>query len=243
MLLSTRQRDSLHDMLTAPSAIAFDLDGTLVDSVADLAASVNHVRRDHGLDALALETIRGYVGDGARMLVRRSLAELGPRLEPSFEEAFAVFLSHYGEHCLDRTRPYPGVPETLRALTPLPLAVVSNKPQPFTDRVVKGLGLDRFLRVVVGARSGVPVKPAPDLLRAAFEAMDVDPRLGWMVGDSLNDIRVARAAGCGVVAVGYGLVAPAILAAECPDALIPRFALLLDLVRGRREESGPPGGG
>jgi phosphoglycolate phosphatase len=216
-------------MLCVPTAMAFDLDGTLVDSVADLAASVNHTRSHFGLDDLPLDIVRTYVGDGAAKLLRRSLSTLGDALEPVFEEAVATFRAHYGAHCLDRTRPYPGVVETLAVLSDLPLAVVSNKPQPFCDRVVQGLGLDRHIRVVVGARPPIPVKPAPDLLRIAFDALHVDPAGAWMVGDSPNDIRGGRAAGCATIAATYGLVSMDRLATEHPDALVHRFSDLLDL--------------
>jgi phosphoglycolate phosphatase len=227
-------------MLAPPQAIAFDLDGTLVDSVADLAASVNHVRASFGLSEHSLGTIRGFVGDGARKLLERSLRELDSELEASFPEAFRRFRAHYGEHCLDRTRPYPGVVETLEALAHVPLAVVSNKPQPFTDKVVAGLGLDEYIRVTVGARPDVPVKPAPDLLMLALSDLEVDPRQAWMVGDSPNDIRVARAAGSVAIAVGYGLVPPEALAAEHPDALLSRFDELRGLLGGPGEEAHRP---
>jgi phosphoglycolate phosphatase len=221
-------------MLFVPAAMAFDLDGTLVDSVADLAASVNHTRSYFGLEALPLDVVRTYVGDGAAMLLRRSLSTLGDRLEPVFEEAVTTFRTHYGAHCLDRTRPYPGVLETLAALSDLPLVVVSNKPQPFCDRVVEGLGLDRYVRGVVGARPGVPVKPAPDMLRIGFDAVHVDPAGAWMIGDSPNDIRGGRAAGCATIAATYGLVPIDRLAPEHPDVLLHRFCDLLDLRDGAR---------
>jgi phosphoglycolate phosphatase len=214
--------------MSRPAAILFDMDGTLVDSVADLAASLNHVRRLHGAAEHTEASVRGFVGDGAWRLVERGVADLGLPVDA----ALAEFRAHYAVHCLDRTRPYPGVQAMLDGLRGHACAVVSNKPQAFCERIVAGLGWSDRFAVIVGARPGVQVKPAADLLRVVAGELEVPLASCWMVGDSPNDLRAARAAGCTAVAVGWGLVSADLLRAERPDHWLEHPSALLLLVRG-----------
>jgi phosphoglycolate phosphatase len=214
--------------LSAPQAICFDLDGTLIDSVADLASSANWTRRHYGLHELPAAQVSRYIGDGARKLIERTLQDLGDALD--VEEALSVFRTHYLEHCLERTRCYPGVPETLERLRGIPLAIVTNKPQPMADKIADGLGLRSFLGAVVGARPGIPVKPEPALVQLALAQLHRSARGAWMVGDSRNDVGVGRRLGMGVVAVGYCLTSVEDLRPLEPDALIDRFEQLLEFL-------------
>ena len=136
--------------------VIFDLDGTLVDSVADISASANYVRQAAGLPALPVEELARYVGDGAARLMQRAMAgryDAPRRLEGiDLDRVLAEFRAHYHEHCLVQTKPYPGVVETLAALRPLPMAIVSNKPEPMCVTIARGLGLSDSLMAVVGAR-------------------------------------------------------------------------------------------
>lgn len=214
--------------LPGPDCLLFDLDGTLVDSVTDISRSANHVRRSLGMGPLAESELAGYVGDGATMLMRRALA--GRHDEPELpagvdlREQIRKFRAHYHEHCLEHTRPYPGVIETLRALAPLPMAIVSNKPEAMCEKIAAGLGMTAWLGAVVGAQPDVPVKPDPALLGVALERLGVAPGPGvWMVGDSPNDILAARALGLGAIAVSWGLSDPATLAGYAPDRMLTRF--------------------
>ena len=209
--------------------LLFDLDGTLIDSVADLTASANHTRAHYGLGAVSEEVIAGFVGDGARKLLVRTLREAGG--EVSVDEALQVFRGHYLDHCLDRTEPFVGIPELLLRLAPRALAIVSNKPQPMCDRIADGLGWREHFRVVVGARPGVAVKPDPALLALACEEMGVTRSSEvWMVGDSPNDVRSGRALGATTVAVGYGLTAPETLRRAEPDHYVDSVADLAALL-------------
>lgn len=211
-------------------ALLFDLDGTLVDSVADLTVSANHTRAHFGLPALSEEMIAGFVGDGARKLLVRTLREAGSELP--VDEALRVFREHYLEHCLDRTKPFAGIAELLSRLTPRQLAIVSNKPQPMCDRIAEGLGWRERFSVIVGARPGLPVKPDPALLVLACEAMGLPPFSEvWMVGDSLNDVRAGRALGATTVAVGYGLTASKTLQGSEPDHYVDSVAELAELLQ------------
>jgi phosphoglycolate phosphatase len=216
--------------LTAPTALLFDLDGTLVDSVADLAASANFVRAQRGGQPLSEDVVREFVGDGAKILMERVVADLD--LDPAI--ALREFRAHYGEHCTEQTVPYPGVSSALGTLPGIRCAVVSNKPQDFTDRVVDGLDLRQFFAVVVGARTKTPVKPHPALLEIAMAELKVEPKDCWMVGDSPNDLLAARAAGCAAIGVSYGLKDRASLEEQKPDALLDDFPSLMPLL----EEAG-----
>ena len=148
-----------------------------------------------------------------------------------FCEQLGKFRAHYHYHCLERTRPYPRVLEGLVALAPRPMAIVSNKPEPMCVTIVEGLGMQRWLRTVVGARPDVPVKPDPALLRIALDCLGIDepdPAV-WMVGDSPNDVRAARALGLTAVAVDWGLTPLERLEAVEPDAVVSSFDELVEL--------------
>jgi phosphoglycolate phosphatase len=232
--------------LPPPQAILFDLDGTLIDSVQDLALSANHVRAHYGLAPLSTDRVRSYIGDGARKLVQRTLGDDDPRVD----EALRLFRAHYAEHLLDHTQPYPGVVEALVALAAwagwpgragrpgrarpagLRMAVVSNKPQEMCDAILRGLGMARHFAVVVGARPQVPVKPAPDLVVLALREMGVEPRQAWVVGDSPNDIGAGNAAGCVTIGLTSGLCSPEAVAAAGPDVLLQELGELPRLLQG-----------
>ncbi len=215
-----------------PRVLLFDLDGTLVDSIDDLTASANHTRASYGLPPLDRQTVRSYVGDGARKLLERTFGDAAASID--LDDALRRFREHYLQHCLDETRPYPGVLQSLRALRTIPRALVSNKPQPMCERIVAGLGLAEELEAVVGARPGVPVKPDPSLLRIALGALGneepVDASV-WMVGDSANDVLAARALGATAVAVGWGLTPVAALEERAPDLLLEHIDQLVACVR------------
>ena len=213
---------------TAPRAICFDLDGTLVDSVADLTVACNLMLAERGLAPLREETVRGYIGDGARMLVARALSESPAEVDG----ALLRFRDFYAEHLLDHTSTYPGVEATLAILHErgIRMGVVSNKPHEFSATVVEGLRLKKYFDSIVGARRGVAVKPAPDLLRLALSQLRVDASQAWMVGDSKNDIGAARAAGCVTIALSYGIGRLDDLRAANPDILLDSFAELIELL-------------
>lgn len=223
--------------LTPPRCILFDLDGTLVESLADISASANYVRESLGMEALSEAELTGFVGDGAVMLIRRALS--GRRDAPkefeslNFRAELRKFRSHYHEHCLENTKPFDQVMETLAALMPMPMAIVSNKPEPMCKTIADGLGLMPYLGAVVGARSDVPVKPDPALLIAALEELGVDRKDDgsvWMVGDSGNDVLGGRAIGATTIGVRWGLVDPEKLELFEPDAMLSSFAELLELI-------------
>ena len=187
-------------------AVLLDLDGTLVDSRADLATGVNLTRRDLGLGPLPPALIASHVGDGVRQLLTRSLPECPERLE----EALGLNHRHYCDHLLEATRLYPG---TLEALTLLGaqgwrLAVVTNKPRAFTDLILDGLGVTPHLTAVVGGGDSPALKPDPQPLRMALEACGARPEASWMVGDHHTDLEAGRRAGLRRCFCRYGFGEP-----------------------------------
>ncbi|MEZ4389106.1 MAG: HAD-IA family hydrolase [Candidatus Krumholzibacteriia bacterium] len=223
---------------SAPVGILFDLDGTLVDSRADLAAAANAVRRAWGRPPLSDPVVAGYVGDGARALLTRVLTHVddpaSPPASPGAEvldRAYEVFREHYAAHLLDRTVLYPGIADLLAALAGRSLLVVTNKPREFTLPILAGLGvLDRFAAVVAGD-DVVRRKPNPDHLRAAIEAVGLPVGSCVMVGDSPNDVVAARKLGMASVAVTWGLVAAATLRAAGPDQVATTVPELADALQ------------
>lgn len=189
-----------------PRLAILDLDGTLVDSVDDLAASVNHALAAVGLPPRSLDEVRGFVGEGARVLVERAVAPHADRVEP----ALSAWRAHYEAHCLDRTRLYPGIAAALEGAGRV-LAVHTNKPGTLARKILAGLGvLERFAVVIGGDEA--PRKPDPAgvwLVLARTGAAAVNT---VFVGDSRVDAATARAAGVSLVAVTWGLGSRAALA-------------------------------
>lgn len=187
-------------------AILFDLDGTLIDSRADLAKAVNLTRADLGLHALEPERIVAFVGEGVRRLLTRALPECPERLEEALEHNH----QHYSAHLLDETRLYPGVAEALGRLKTrgFRLAVVTNKPRPFTDLILDGLGLSGYLSAVVGGGDCPRLKPDPAPLFLALKQARGEAQASWMVGDHFTDLEAGRRAGLATCYCRYGFGDP-----------------------------------
>jgi phosphoglycolate phosphatase len=187
------------------NALVFDLDGTLVDSLPDLAATLAVTLGEVGAPALPRETVRGMIGDGTTALVARALAasNLPARL---LNECLARFLTLYEAAPASLSRPYPGVLATLRALQAAGrrLAVCTNKPQRATLAVLRGLGLDGFFAAVVGGDVLAVKKPDPAHLLAALDGIGATPGDAIMIGDNEHDVAMAKAAGVPVILVRYG---------------------------------------
>lgn len=183
----------------------FDLDGTLLDTLGDLATSVNYALRVHGMPEHSLEAVRRFVGNGVRLLMERAVP--GGAGNPCFEEAFATFREHYMEHSLDTTRPYEGIPETLAALKAggCRIAVVSNKMMAATEALCRHFFPDT-VEVAIGEHEaeGIRRKPAPDTVYEALRRLGVAKDGAVYVGDSDVDILTARHASLPCVSVLWG---------------------------------------
>lgn len=206
--------------------LIFDLDGTLLDSLPDITDATNQVRDNFGLARLGLDEVRKLMGQGARSLVERALP--GAPAE-EVERGLALFLSYNLAHIADKTRPYPGVFETLEALEGLgiPLCVLSNKNVALCREVLERFGLVRFFPAVFGADSFPFRKPSPEPVLALLREYGVAAKECTLVGDSIND--VAAGGGAGVVTVGcsYGYGDLSELAGA--DYLVQDFPSLLEL--------------
>ncbi|HEX7970545.1 MAG TPA: phosphoglycolate phosphatase [Stellaceae bacterium] len=208
------------------AALLFDLDGTLVDSVPDLAAAVNKLLAELGRPALSEARIAAMVGDGVAKLVERALAASDAGGVP-LHAALDRFLALYETDPTRLTRPSPGVTTVLAELGAAGwrLGVCTNKPERATRAVLGGLGLDRFFGVVLGGDSLAARKPDPAPLLTALERLGSAPADAAMIGDHRNDVMAARAAGMPAIFAHYGYGA-ATLAGEAPDAVIDSFAAL-----------------
>jgi phosphoglycolate phosphatase len=184
--------------------IAFDLDGTLVDSRRDLADSANQLVAELGGQPLAQDDVVGMVGEGASVLVRRALeaAQL-----PDSPAALSRFLTIYDERLLNTTLLYPGAREVVEtARGSARVAVLTNKPLPHTERLLEGLGIRALFDDVIGGDGPYARKPSPDGLRALMSAAGAGAATTLMVGDSMVDCQTAVNAGvqCCVVTWGFG---------------------------------------
>lgn len=207
--------------------VVFDLDGTLIDSSRDLATAVNRAlqRVASGSPHLPEDTIRSFIGSGARVLIMRSLAFAG--LAYPVEEVLPVFLEAYRDGLLDTTALYPGTVDALERLRDRRLGVLTNKPGDMSRTILEGLGVaDRFFRIY-GAGDLDARKPDPAGLRRIAEEAGVDPRAAVMVGDSGIDVRTGRAAGALTAGVTYGFHS-ASFREDPPDLLVSSLTELAD---------------
>ena len=216
-------------------AVLFDLDGTLVDSVPDLAHAVNAVLSDYGRATVNVNAVRQWVGNGADRLLERAFtgdfhgclpaAELD-RIRPQF-------MRYYDQGLCVGSQLYPGVVDGVKAVYALGLAVgcVTNKPSRFARPLLEQLDIAAYFTAIVGGDDAPQKKPHPAPLLLAAERLRVAPAQCLMVGDSQHDVAAARAAGCPVIAVPYGYNHGEDIRAAQPDGVIDSLAQLAALLR------------
>lgn len=204
------------------SILIFDLDGTLIDSRADLALAINLMRADFGLPPFSLDTVVSMVGDGIQRLMTRALHDLHTPWE--METAVAAMRRHYQDHLLDETKLYPHVAETLAILkNNWRLAVATNKTTSEAKKICQQLGIADLLDTIVGGSCCQHLKPHPGLLLRAIELTGSSAAGSWMIGDHRTDLGAAQAAGVRGCFCSYGFGVQDNLRA---DAVIPCFAAL-----------------
>lgn len=212
------------------TALLFDLDGTLVDSVPDLTAAVNIMLNQLGLPAREESQVRTWVGNGVDNLIRRALSNsMAGHADPAlFASAKPLYKRAYAEHISVYSTVYPGVIEGLQALKTagLPMACVTNKSAEFAQPLLERLDIAHFFKVVVGGECVPNPKPAPDALLLCAQRLDAPISQSLMVGDSLNDVGAARNAGCPVVCVPYGYNHGHDIHEAQPDGVIDSIAEL-----------------
>ena len=185
------------------STYIFDLDGTLIDSIGDLASSCNYALRKYGMGEYSVDEVRMMVGNGVKKLMDRATPD--GLANPLFDEVYACFRQHYMVHNLDTTRPYPGITETLAALKGRGknLAVVSNKFYAATQELVTHFFGD-LIHVAIGEREDIRKKPAPDTVMEAMRQLGVGADECVYIGDSDVDIDTARNSGMPCISVLWG---------------------------------------
>jgi phosphoglycolate phosphatase len=217
-------------------AVGFDLDGTLIDTLPDLAVAINAMLGQLGHSPLAEDRIRTLVGDGAEPLVERALmaGRQAGTGDASMTEALAVFKALYSDQLFRKSRVYPGVLSTLRVLAGAGLALccITNKDGALAQPLMQAAGLAHHLAFTLGPATPEERKPSPALLLRACTRLGVTPQQMLYVGDSATDMEAAHAAGCGAIAVSYGYDERIRNGAGNPDAVIASFSELDRLPAG-----------
>ena len=209
----------------------FDLDGTLLDTLQDLANAVNYALRRHGMPEHSIDDVRRFVGNGVRLLMERAVPNGAGN--PQFEAAFATFRQYYMEHSLDTTRPYDGIPELLRALKQrgCRLAVVSNKMMAATQELCAHFFPEIEVAIGEHEAEGIRKKPAPDTVCEALRQLGCDKQGAVYVGDSDVDIMTARNSGLPCVSVLWGFRDRQFLTAHGATTFVSHPSELLGLLR------------
>ncbi|MCG8673209.1 MAG: phosphoglycolate phosphatase [Pseudomonadales bacterium] len=218
-----------------PALVAFDLDGTLVDSVPDIAMAVDQMLAALGRPAAGEGAVRHWVGNGAEILVKRALANtvdesaVAAVSDAQMEEAFPLFKEFYHRCNGKDTKLYDGVEACLKGLFDLkiPLVVVTNKPKVFTDPLLKALAVDHYFAEVIGGDCFPEKKPSPMALNHLVELFQVEPSQCVMVGDSKHDVGAARAAGYKALCVSYGYNHGEPISNANPDLVVDRLDVLV----------------
>jgi 2-phosphoglycolate phosphatase len=206
----------MHTPASNPRAVIFDFDGTLADSYAAIAASVNHVRAMHGMPPLPLEDVTRYVGRGAIYLLEHTVGT------GYLEVDLARYKEHHPTVMVSLTRLLPGAADALAVLRRggRRTGICSNKPRDFTVKLLDALGIAQDVEAVVGPEDAPRPKPAPEMLRVAMARLGVQPDEVLYVGDMVVDIETARAAGTAVWSVPTGSETRAALEEAKPDRLL-----------------------
>lgn len=205
----------------------FDLDGTLLSTLDDLAASTNYALRSNGMPEHSVDDVRRFVGNGVRLLMERAVP--GGAANPKFDAAFTAFKQHYLEHSLDSTKPYPGVLAMLAELKARGkrMAVVSNKFYAATQELCRHFFGDS-IEVAIGEREGIRKKPAPDTVEEALRQLGVGKEGAVYVGDSDVDVATARNSGLPCISVLWGFRDKDFLIEHGAETFISSPAELLD---------------
>lgn len=238
------QSNSQKNPLTAPplahiQLVLFDLDGTLIDSLPQLWQAVNQMLTELGHESVVLDIVRGWVGNGADILVTRALSAALQR-EPNADEQAqgrAAFDRAYGALAEQEVALYQGVKATLQQLIAAgkTLALVTNKPSPFVPGILESTGLAPYFSAVLGGDCLAQKKPDPAPLLHICQQLDIAPQHSLMVGDSENDVLAAQRANIAVVGLTYGYNYGRPIADSQPDWVLSEFPSLLDLLLSQKD--------
>ncbi|MDT3336384.1 phosphoglycolate phosphatase [Shewanella sp. SP1S1-7] len=216
-------------------AIAFDLDGTLIDSVPDLTVATQEALAELGLKSCSEAQVRTWVGNGAEMLMRRAMTHaLGSDVEQTvLDAAMPIFMHHYQENLEKHSALYADVHQVLQTLfdAGFKLAVVTNKPYRFTLPLLNAFGINDFFSLVLGGDTLAKMKPDPLPLQHLLHEWQLDKEALLMVGDSKNDILAAKAAGIASIGLTYGYNYGEDIGLSGPDAVCEQFSEILNWVK------------
>jgi len=182
--------------------LIFDLDGTLVDSSADIAKAINHAFGSYGVSEVSVAETVTLIGEGLTRLIEKVIERKAPGLDP--RALVARFLEYYSSYVADESRPYPGAEKVLKALSGYKKAIVSNKTEGLSIKVLEALDLLKYFDCVLGGDSLPEKKPSPAPILNVLSRFDIRPEEGLIIGDSIYDIEAGRAAGVKTVAALYG---------------------------------------
>ncbi len=205
--------------------LIFDLDGTLIDSKRDIANAVHWTLRDLQLPQISDEEVYAYVGNGVRPLILKSVGEH----PEAYKKGLAIFKSYCQEHLLDHTVPFDGVEGVLKHFASKKKAVFTNKPQQFTEPILKGLKLDHYFDAIMGSDAGFPKKPDPGVIHHLLKKFDCPPDRAVLVGDSKVDIETGKNAGILTCGVTYGFRPAEEVRGSAPDFVISKLSELTPL--------------
>ncbi|MAY42489.1 MULTISPECIES: phosphoglycolate phosphatase [unclassified Neptuniibacter] len=215
-----------------PELVMFDLDGTLVDSVPDLAVAIDRMLQALDRPLAGVGKVRNWVGNGAAVLVRRALADnmsVDAHEEELYEKGLSLFMAFYAKATADQSQLYPGALACLKLLKEnrIKMGLVTNKPISFTRTMLDGFELTGFFEVILGGDSLAKKKPDPLPLQEIMRQCGVAADRALMVGDSISDVSAARAAGCAVACVPYGYNHGECISLSAPDLMVERLDHLL----------------
>ena len=205
----------------------FDLDGTLIDSQTDILNSVNHVRKSFNLSPLDIATVRSYIGDGANILVKKIFPDAS---DAELKRAFVDFKKYYLEHPVDNTKVYPAITDILDKLKDKKKAILTNKPEAISRKILEELGIAKHFSIVWGGDTGPFKKPDPDPIHKILAQLKVKADEAVLIGDGINDIKAARSAGVKTVALGYGYSDRNLIMGLGPDYFADTPQALLELI-------------
>ena len=207
--------------------IIFDLDGTLINSLKDIAISLNFTIERLGLERLDEEKVRSYIGSGIKKLMEDVL---GSDKDSRAPEMIDFFREHHEKHLLDNTVLYPGVRETLQFFSPKKKAVISNKNREFSVAILKGLGAEDYFDVVLGPEDTLQRKPSPEPILNVLARLNINQSKTLMIGDNPIDIEAGKSAGVFTCGVTYGFCKKEDIEKANPDFVINDLRDLKNLI-------------
>lgn len=228
--MGTQEETKRTEAFQNVDGVIFDLDGTLADTLEDIAAGVNHALAAEGLPQARAEQVQSWVGEGYMVLMKRAAPGAS---EAQLKRLIKTGASYYTEHSLDRTHLYAGMLDVVKTLKAkgLRISILSNKPEAITIEIVRNLCLGIEFDAVVGYRDEASKKPNPTLALEIASRMDLPVERILLVGDSATDVATARNAGMRVASVTWGFRSREQLLEAAPDTFIDRPADLLDLLQ------------